>query len=422
VTQPSIEPAALEAAMQAYFGTPDGISKIQNASALGQDRLVRKETSLGIIREIPPPTNHIGDSIAPWLPVATDDVIFDYLSVQTDGLAPARAEDAEAELAQKDETIAGQGRASVLDWSLKDHYDASDVNRARELAGVAEAMRGGNLPLLVSSATQDWNTKVARDRALRRRKLDNRRELLIMGALSAGSVAYDDGRIKFSVDYGRPADQTASNAAFDVAAAGLANGLWDLSGTTFDPINFFTELNAWFYDRYLVNLGSVIGPKRVLNRFWAADKFAQRAGLGAAYDAAGAPQMPDLLYATAGWSPQAARAVIAASTGIEFIEYDAVYRTRAIGSNTVVNNRFTPSTRLILLPNMAEMAEIAQTEIGFAKTLTSPHPEGNWQSGFYEWEQTTKDPWGQDVGNGVKMFPVFPHMEYTCTVDVTMPV
>src|SRR6478735_7642130 len=132
--------SALEAALAAFSANGGDLSQLQNASTIGQDRLVRKETSLGAIREIAPPTEHIGDSIAPWLPVETDDVIFNYLTVQTDGLAPARAEDAEAELAQKDQTTAGQGRASVLDWSLKDHYDASDVNRARSFQRIAEAM------------------------------------------------------------------------------------------------------------------------------------------------------------------------------------------------------------------------------------------------------------------------------------------
>lgn len=412
--------SAFEAAFAAFVSGGGDVTQLQNASTIGQDRLVRKETSLGAIREIDPPMEHIGDQIAPWLPVETDDVIFDYLTVQTDGLAPARAEDAESELAQKDDTTAGQGRASIIDWSLKDHYDPSDVNRARELRRIAEAMQNGSLPLLVDSAMQDWNTKVANDRKLRRRKLDNRREWLIMNAVSEGQVVYNDGKIKFAVDYGRPANQTAGNAAFDVASADIVDGTWDLTGVDFDPIRFFTELSEWFFDTYGVRLGSAIGSKKIFNRFWLSQKFSQRAGLGAAYDAAGTPGAPDLLYATTGWSPNAARAVVEASTDMTFREYDAVYRTRPIGSNTVTANRFTPATRLILLPKMEDLAEIATTRIGFGKTLTSPHPEGNWTSGFYEWEQSTKDPWGQDVGNGVKMFPVFPHMEYTATVNVVL--
>jgi hypothetical protein len=109
------------------------------------------------------------------------------------------------------------------------------------------------------------------------------------------------------------------------------------------------------------------------------------------------------------------------TTGVNLIEYDSVYRTRAKGSNTVVSTRFMPQNRLVFLPAAADLGEIDDTQIGFAKTLTSPHPEGNWTPGFYEWEQATKDPWGQDMGNGVKAFPVFPHMEFTYAVDVVLP-
>lgn len=413
---------AFEAALAAFTSAGGDISQFQNASPLGQDRLVRKETSLGAIREIDPPMEHISDELAPWLNVETDDVIFDHLTVQTDGLAPARAEDAEAELAQKDDTIAGQGRASVIDWSLKDHYDASDVKNAVDLQRIAEQMRNGTLPLLVQSQLQDWSTRVARDRALRRRKLDNRREWLVMNGLGEGQIVYNDGKIKFSVDYGRPVNQKAGNAAFNLTGAGIANGTWDLSDPeVVDPIRFFTELSEWFFETYGVRLGTAIGSKKVFNQFWLSTKFSQRAGLGGVYDSQGNVGAPDLLYATTGWSPNAARAVVESSTGVTLREYDAVYRTRPVGSNVVTANRFLPKNRLILLPNMADMAEIAATRIGFAKTLSSPHPEGNWSAGFYEWERSTVDPWGQDVGNGVKMFPVFPHLEYSATVDVVLP-
>lgn len=414
---------AFEAALAAFTGAGGDITQLQNASLIGQDRLVRKETSLGAIREIDPPMEHIGDSLAPWLPVETDDVIFDYLTIQTDGLAPARAEDAESELAQKDDTMAGQGRASVIDWSLKDHYDASDVNRARDLRRIVEAMQAGSLPLLASGGLQDWNSRVARDRALRRRKLDNRREQLIIDALANNEIVYNDGKIKFTVPYDRPLTQTAGSTTFDLTSADIVDGTWDLSGTnatTSDPIRFFTELSQWFFDTYGVRLGAAIGSKKIFNKFWLSEKFSQRAGLGAAYDAAGTPSAPDLLYATTGWSPNAARAVVEASTDVTLREYDAVYRTRPIGSNTVTANRFLPQTRLILLPKMEDLAEIATTQIGFGKTLTSPHPEGNWTSSYYEWERSTVDPWGQDVGNGIKMFPVFPHLQYTATVDVVL--
>jgi hypothetical protein len=419
MTQSQIDASAVIEALKAQG---IDLSQLQNASAIGQDRIVRKEAALGAVRQLPVPEEHIGDTIAPWKDVPFDDVIFNYLTVETTGLAPARAEDAESELAQKDDTLGGEGRASVIDWAVKDHYDASDVNRARDFRRILEQMQGGALPLVAEAGLADFNAKVARDRALRRLKFDNRREQLIIDSMANGSIVYNDGKIKFAVPWGRPDNQSAGNAAFDLAKAGITDGTLDLSSPEdFDPIRFFNELNEWFFDLYGVHLKRVTAAKDFFNKFWLSQKFSQRAGLGAVYDAQGNPGAPDLLYAAAGWSPDAARRVVEASTGMELREYDSGYRTRAVGSKQVVFNRFLPKTRIFFEPDYNEIREIATTEIGFAKTLTSPHPEGNWTTGYYEWERSTVDPWGQDIGNGIKMFPVFPHMEYTVSLDVVLP-
>lgn len=402
------------------FSASNNPSQFFNATGIGQDRIVRKEVSLGAIREIEPPQSHIGLSIAPFMDVAADDVVFDYLTVQTDGLAPARAEDAESELAQKDDYAGGQGRASVIDWSLKDHYDASDVSRARDFQRIIQAMQNGDLPLTITSAMEDFAGKVARDRLRRRRKLDNRLEWLIMSALSDGMITYDDGKIKFAVDYGRPANQAAGNAANDLTTAGIVDGVVDWSGTDFDPLRFFNEVNQWMFDTYGLVLDRAIGSKKIFNALVNSDKFAQRAGLGYAPQGGNAQAAPDPLYLIDGWGPAAARRVVENATDVSFIEYDSVYRTRNVGSTTVQNTRFVPTQRLILLPREADM-EADLTDIGFGKTLTSPHPEGQWTPGFYEWERSTVDPWGQDMGNGIKAFPVFPLMEYTFAVDVVLP-
>jgi major capsid protein E len=392
-----------------------------NASAVGQDRLVRKEVSLGFIRQIEPPQDHLGLQLCPFMEVPTDDVIFGYLVGDTDGLAPARAEDAEAELAQKDETSLAEGRASVIDWSLKDHYSASDVNRYREINQVVSQMQAGSIPLFAQSALEDWATKLARDAARRRRKLDNRIEWLIMSALADSVITYNDGKIKFTVDYGRPNAQKAGNAANTTAATGipgLTAGVVDWSGTTFDPINFIVKVQQYMEDTYGVRMRRALASKNILRSIVNSEKFSQRAGLGPAITAAGANAMPDLRYLLDGWGPDAAVQVVENATGIQFIEYDSVYRTRPIGSNTITNNRFFPQDRLLFLPDDADMQQVDDTQIGFGKTLTSPHPEGNWTPGFYEWEDSTKDPWGQDAGTGVKAFPVFPFMEYTYAVTV----
>lgn len=378
------------------------------------DRLVRKETALGVVREIVPPQNHIGlSTIAPWLEVATDDVIFDYAKGLTDGLAPARAEDAESELAQKDDTFVGTGRASVIDWSLKDHYVASDVSRYREALLIAEQTRDTlSLPLTVSSMTEGFLARVARDTARRRRKLDNRLEWLIMSAISTGSIAYNDGKINFSVDFGRPAAQKAGDLANDLAVAGVTDGAINFSGTTHDPIGFILGVQQYMYDTYGVRMTRAIASRKFLNSLWKSDKFRPITGFT---DASADPR-----YLVPGWGPQAAVRAVQDATGLTFIEYDSVYRTRPIGSNTVTNNRFLPENRVVFLPDEGDLAEYDDTSIGFAKTLTSPHPMGNWSPGFYEWERETTDPWGHDIGTGVKAFPVFPHMYLTYAVNVTL--
>lgn len=371
---------------------------------LALDRLVRKEAALGLIRELLPPTEHRGDLIAPWLDVPTDDVIFDYAKGLTDGLAPARAEDAESELAQKDDTFVGQGRAAVIDWALKDHYTASDVTRYREALLIAEATRDTlSLPLTVTSMLEGFENKQARDTALRRRKLDNRREWLIMTSLETAGITYNDGKIKFTIDWQRPGAQT--NAA-------PANGLWNL--TTSDPIRDILAVQQTMFDTYGVRMDRAFTSRRVLNSILNSDKFSARSGLTGA--TGGVPVDP--YYLIDGWGPNAAAEVVQRATGLQFMEYDSVYRTRPVGSNTVTNNRFLSDNKVFFLPNEEDVNNFVETEIGFGKTLTSPHPMGNWQPGFYEWERETEDPWGRDVGTGVKMFPVFPHMDLTYTMTV----
>ena len=159
--------------------------------ATGLDRLVRKEVSLGAIREMQPAEQLIGLQIAPFLDVGTDDVIFEYIKGGLqDGLAPARAEDAEAELAQKDDLYYGSGRAAIVDWSLKDKYTASDVTRYREdlfiqqqVQGTVSASNGMNLNF-TGRAVADFEARVARHDALRKRKLDNRIEWGVWGGLT----------------------------------------------------------------------------------------------------------------------------------------------------------------------------------------------------------------------------------------------
>lgn len=405
-----------------------GPIKSNFASPIGMDRLVRKEVALGAVREILRPTDHIGLALCPWKEVATDDVIFDYIKGGLqDGLAPARAEDAEAELSQKDDLLYGSGRAAVIDWSLKDKYTASDVTRYREALYIQQSLQGvnaGSLPLnFTGTHVQEFQAKLARHDLLRRRKLDNRLEWLVMQAIETGGIVYNDGKIKFTVTYGRPSNQQ------DEAPA---SGLWNT--TTFDPIGDIVAMNQFMYDTYGTRLKTAITSQRVLDTLWKSDRFTALSGL----ITNATSTKVDLAYLMPSWSQQAAIDIVERATGVTFIPYDSVYRTRAVGSTTWTNTRFLSDNKIFFLPleanlnggganqGMTNLVDFNptvtglddDTEIGFAKMLTAPHPEGMWQPGFYEWEDEQKDPWMHVRGNGVKAFPIFPYMEYTYTMTV----
>lgn len=366
---------------------------------LAQDRLVRKEAALGVVREIEPPQEHVGTRlIAPFQEVQSDDVIFSYTRGAVAGLAPARAEDAESELATQDEST-GSGRASIGDWALKDHYDASDVTRYREALLIGGLAGAENLRLSGGRMSEEFATKIARHTATRRRKLDNRLEWLIMQALDTGVIAYNDGKIQWSVDFGRPAGQQ------DMATTSSAGLYWDNPAS--DPIGDIHDILALARD-----------DGYVIDRVMVSDKAIRNLYKNDAFVSGVTGQNP--LYSVRGWGRGAAVEWVQDQTNITFIPYDSVYRTRPLGSNTVTNTRFTREKSAIFLPSEASMAEV-ESDVGFAATLTAPHPEGNWESGFYEWERETVDPWGRDIGTGIKAFPVFPHLDMTYVMEVLAP-
>lgn len=378
------------------------------------DRLVRKEVSLGAIRELQPPQQHIGLRLVPWLDVDSDDVIFDYIKGGLqDGLAPARAEDAEAELSQKDELLYGAGRASIIDWSQKDRYTASDVTRYREDLFIQQQLQGANTSLAFNSnarAVQQFQSRLARDDAARKRRLDNRIEWLIMSGLFNGQIAYNDGKIKFTVNYGRPSDQQS---------IAPASGLWDPATNLddMDPIGDILAVRKTIYDRTGVYPTRGILSQKIVDNLWRSPRFLAAAGIPVVGGNPNVPLDPNYL-GLAGYTPEGALRIVEQATKVKFEVYDAVYRTRALGSTSYTNVRFSDERDILLLPGDGDLGEIDDTLVGFGKTLTSPHPEGNWSSGFYEWEDESRDPWMHVRGSGVKAFPVLPYLEYTATLRV----
>lgn len=380
-----------------------------------QDRLVRKEVMLGQIRERSFPESHIGlRNFAPMQSVDSDDVIFQYVQASADGLAPARAEDAESELAQKEDTF-GIGRASIVDWAIKDHYQPSDVSKYQEAIYAAGQLPTA-LPLTLGNFIDDFRSRVARNSALRRKKLDNRLEWLIQQALWEGKIAYNDGKVIFDVNYNRPGGQQSGGAPSTPTTAGASVTAWNQ--TSADPINNALNVKQFMRSYYGVEITRGLASEAVIRAIMTSDKFAARTGLAVVGGPTAGAIDPKYVLDNWGDGINAALTVFQRATGIQLEPYDSVFWTRAAASKTRTMHRFAPSNKILFLPSQNSIDEL-DDNIGFGKTLTSPHPEGNWTSGYYEWQKDTgPDPWGYDMGTGIKAFPVFPHLDLSYVLQV----
>lgn len=370
-----------------------------------QNDLVRKQVSLGVVRALPVPTEYIGlSAFAPKRAIQSDDYIFSLLPDDVGGLAPARAEDAEAEIAFKDDYI-GEGKGSIIDWAIKDTYDTSDITRHRSLLAAASDLRNNQvLNRTVSSITEGFQERLDRDTRIRRLKLDTRAEWLIMKSVFDGKISYNDGKIAFEVDWERPADQhqQAPDSVAEYTEANKADA---------DPIGDIKKIKKLMKKRYGVNITQAWTSEEVMNRFIYSDRFI---ALGGILSGTGmAPTDPN--YTIPNWGPQAARAVIQAQTGVTFNVYDGFYWDRPLGSKTRSQIRFTDERDILFMPDRSVFSQMS--DIGFGQMLTSPHIAGNMTPDFYTWEKDHgQDPWRVDYGTGIKMFPVFPHMDHTYTM------
>lgn len=380
-------------------------SKSSNfAAAFPQSRILEKSESVGLIRELRPPSEYIGLRFAPFMDVASEDVTFQYAKGATAGKAPARAEDAEARLRQRDDYFTGEGRARIGDWAHKNHYRASDVNKYRDYLSIQEEIRDRRaLPLDAQGVLNDFRSRVLRDTADRKLALDTTIEDLIMGSLSTGAMTYQDDKIKWTIPWGRPAGQQAQAPASGTYAS-----------DTHDPIGDINKVKQYMFKTYGIRIRRALASRAFLNSLYNSAKFLPRSGF-----APGAGV--DMNYVVDGWGPQAAIDIVQRNCDITIEEYDGVWFDRALGSTSLIINRFVPENRVIFLPEESDVLAYNNTSIGFAKTLTAPAPENNWTPGFYEWERETIDPWGQDIGTGIKALPVFMSMETTYTMDVTLP-
>lgn len=388
----------------AAFEQLDMASNSEYASGVVPTKeLLARRVHLGVVRELTPPEEHMGLGFVPWMEVEADDVILDYLKGTGSQLAPAVSPDAEAELFQDSDDVTGQIRARVMDWRLKSRYDATDIHQYWEAKETLEQAARNKIQIpttSLGSLTQKIDRKVARDTVKRRRALDNRIEWLAMTALVNAKVAYNDGKIVIPpVDFKRPPGQ-------DMIAK-------DYSGNGHDPIRDFVNQKQEAWDTHGVDLATAVCSSKFANRIVNSDKWAVRTGFAPSANV-------DPLYAISGWGPKAAIQLVQDECEITLIINDNVFRQRNTATGVISNVRYLAQDEVLFLPNMSQLADYDDTELGFGKMLTSPHPMGNFQPGFYAWETESTDPWERYVGTGVKAFPVLPHMELTYRWKVTL--
>ena len=384
-------------------GRAGGSGTSQFSNGMSHDRVVRKEVNLGVIREMVVPEDLIYQQIAPLMPVPTDDFIFDRVTPHfSTGMVPARAQNAESELAQHDYKAGGQARGSVIDWAHKDFYDATDVYNYRAAQDVLDRLGGTvNVPAYLQGSANDLASKMARDQADRVSRIHRRMNHIVMTSLSTGTYVYNGSGIAFETPWGQPADQR------DITPAS-----GDYDSDTHDPINDILAVQEAAFERYGIQFDRVIGSRKAFNTFFRSKKFIPRTGFTEA-QGIGMDDMPYLVGNA--WGPQAGLDFVMQQTGLTPIIYDSVYREGGVAK------RYLPQDQLIFLPSESSIRAFDSTAIGFAKTCTSPHPEGNFAPGFYEWEDSQKDPWQLVAGTGIKAYPIMNHMECVYSMKLVLP-
>lgn len=375
---------------------------------LNQQEAHEKAVGIGISRELPVDQSLIWPRIAPLQSIDTDKFTFEVEVDSSDLMAPAADESAESETYEND-TFFGEGKGSVIDWRVSTRTKPSDITNARAFD---EAMRlfseaGIVPPRLFQNQAAQLSDKLAKDRIERRRQIDFRLEWLVTQALSTGGINYADGKIRFETPFGLPVDQ--------LNQAPASGNLWNV-GVDHDPIGDIDAMQEFMYARYDITLDTMVISPESLRKMARSKYFYPRTGL--AIPAGIGPR--DMSYINPNFGQEEAVRIISQATGItNIIVYDAKRKVKPLGANTrPVPVRFMDEGQVIFFPSVEAAGGLLSTDLGFAKTLTSPHPEGDWASGIYTFEDSGVDPWGRKDGTGIKAMPVFPRIDLSYSMQV----
>ena len=342
--------------------------------------LMQKATLTKIVKDIII-SPHIGESILPYVPVATEKTVWDI--VETDlGMAKFVAPDAESPMVDK--LKVDQAAATIASIREKERFIESDLRAMRE---------AGELPL-VNDSPQTLLAALKTEAEQKLRKSLNRLKTRVSSRIEwmrwqslQGNITYDDGDIKFAIDYGIP-------AANKVTLSGTQ--MWS-DTTNADPL---TNINDWI--QTFIENRQGLAPARM---------YCTRKTLGYMTQNS---KIRDLLKynsrtdpAVFGSPKQAKKLILNMTDLVEVHVFDSFYKTAA-----GVQTRFLPENRIIMLPPSVVDGEV------LGDVADGPHAHGGYKPGFYTWTQRKKDPYTVFVGVGRETFPRIYHPDWIFIADV----
>lgn len=342
--------------------------------------LLQKATLTNVVRKIKI-SSQIGESILPFTPVPTEKTIWDILETDM-GIAGFVAPDAESPMVDKERV--DQAVATLASIRNKERFSESDLRAIRE-AGTSPVEAGSGQTLL-QGLKEDAERRLRRSLNRLKNRVAGRIEWMRWQALQ-GTINYDDGEVKFAVDYGIP-------SANKVTLTG--NDTWD-DTTNSDPL---AKIGDWI-DTYIENQKG-LAPTRMYMSRAALRYIAQNA------------KVRDLLKYNDKVNPQgfttvkqAQQLLLSFTDLLKIIVVDDFYED-ASGSSV----RFLPKNKVILIPEPVTNGE----QLG--DVADGPHPHNDYRPGFYTWTETKKDPYARFVGVGRECFTRIFHPEWIFVATV----
>jgi hypothetical protein len=328
----------------------------------------------GVARDYPV-QGFLGSDILPLADVPGMETMWDII-LKDAKLAPFVALDAESPLAGK----VGLERAfselaAIREKELLKEGDLLSLRmagEAGEMAGLVDTQR--------ATAEQKIRDTVTRMTA----RVMSRVEWMRWQALSVGTIAYDDNKVIFSVDFGVPADHIVTLTGEDK---------WD-DATNSDPL---VDLNTWIE---LITLDAGYVPTRAYIGNSVPGYLVENSKVRDLLKYNGRPEALINTRSILGY--------LGDIVGLNAQRYATQYQD---GSGTSQFLLDPDKVVIICEPRQADGETLGDVATGPAKA-------NNWAPGIYSWSKEEQDPWATFIGAGIHAFPRIRHPKWILIATV----